>query len=77
MPYVSIDGISDEYLAFLGYDLVIEDEEFKMYKDKAGDEHIVRKDAKPYLYMDDINDAMIVAEHSKRKITIQPPLLDR
>jgi hypothetical protein len=54
---VNIDGISDEILAFFGYRLVDENEEFKFYQDKYAEDHIVEK-AHPLLYVEDINDAL-------------------
>lgn len=56
--YVSIAGVPDEFLEFLGYIKVEEDEELKVYR-RHGDLMIVKK-ANPYLYVDDLNDARIL-----------------
>ncbi len=56
--YVSIAGVPDEFLEFLGYVLVSEDDEFKAYLHK-GETCIVKKSA-PNLYVDDLNDARIL-----------------
>jgi hypothetical protein len=56
--YVSIAGVSQSFLDFLGYFSLFEDEEFRilMHKD---DLHFVDKN-KPYLYVDDVNDAALL-----------------
>jgi hypothetical protein len=55
--YVSIQGITDEQLLFLGYRLVKEDPKFKLFEDYKGDEYIVEK-SNPWMYVDDMNDAI-------------------
>ena len=54
---VDITGISDVILAFLGYQLIDENEEYKTYRDKYAENHLVEK-ALPRLYVDDLNDAL-------------------
>ena len=58
MFYVCIDHLSDDKLGFLGYTMITEDERFKLYRDYTGDEHIVDKQGKKYLMVEDVNDAM-------------------
>ena len=65
-----ITGIDDKTLEFFGYFLDEENEEFKVYRDKFGDAHIVAKD-RPRLYVEDVNDAVYVA--SKRVIVLPNP----
>ena len=55
--YVSLDDISDDKLSFLGYSLIREDGEFKLYQDYKGDEYLIRKED-PFIYVDDVNDAL-------------------
>ena len=62
-----ISGIDDRVLEFFGYQLEDENEEFKIYRDKFGDPHIVSKLA-PRLYVEDVNDAVYVA--AKRVIAL-------
>lgn len=57
--YVDITGISQEFLDFLGYVVVYEEEEFKVLSNK-GTIHVVDK-ARPRLYVDDENDAGLLA----------------
>jgi hypothetical protein len=54
--YVSIKDVSDELLGVLGYVLVHETDDLKIYN-HFGDEMIVDK-ADPFLLVDDINDAV-------------------
>ncbi|HCX66964.1 hypothetical protein [Parvibaculum sp.] len=56
--YVSIEGIGDDFLAFLGYTLVDEDDDFKAYLHYSGDVHIVAKEGPKFLYVDDLNDTL-------------------
>jgi hypothetical protein len=53
--YVNISGITQEFLDFLGYIVICENEEFKILSNK-GTLHIVDK-SRPRLYVDDKNDA--------------------
>lgn len=64
--YVSIDGISDEFLGFLGYTLIGENEEFKLYRHYGDDFHLVPKDGSKFIYVDDLND--VLALHAERVI---------
>jgi hypothetical protein len=57
--YVDITGVSQDYLDFLGYFVVYEDEEFK-WLDHKGDVQIIDK-ARPRLFVDDMNDAMLLS----------------
>jgi hypothetical protein len=52
--YVSVSGVSDETLEFVGYVLVSEDADTKIYS-HFGEEVIVDKED-PFIYVDDIND---------------------
>lgn len=54
--YVSVAHISDEFLGLLGYVLIHESAEFKIYS-HFGDEVIVDK-ADPFILVDDVNDAV-------------------
>lgn len=56
--YVSICHLTDAELEFLGYSVVRESDEFKIYRDYTGDEHIVQKNGKKFLYVEDLNDAV-------------------
>jgi hypothetical protein len=60
--YVSIADVPDKFLEFLGYLLVAETEEFKVYL-RHGDLMPVKK-GNPYLYVDDLNDARILQGHN-------------
>jgi hypothetical protein len=58
--YVSIAGVSDDFLEFLGYVAVpdAETDELKAYR-RHGELMIVKK-ANPFLYVDDLNDKRIL-----------------
>ena len=58
--YVTIDHLTDDQLEFIGYVLIKENDEFKVYRDYSGTEHIVSRRGTPYLYVDDINDAAAI-----------------
>jgi hypothetical protein len=64
---VEISGIDDRLLAFAGYFLVEENTEFKVYRDKYMQDHIVRK-SKPYLFVDELDEAQTISQG--RVITI-------
>lgn len=64
--YVSIAGVPDEFLEFLGYVKVEETDEFKVYW-RHGDLMPVKK-ANPYLYVDDLNDARILKDRNMMAI---------
>lgn len=55
--YVSLDGVSEEQLQFLGYILISENDEFRVYY-HLGEEVIVEK-ADPFIYVEDLNDAAL------------------
>ena len=57
MPYFSIEGIPQETLTFFGYERVYVDEEFWVYEDADGHTSVVARD-RPYLWIEDINDAI-------------------
>ena len=57
MVYVSLDGVTEDQLAFLGYILLDENKEFKIYY-HLGEELIVDK-SDPFIYVDDLNDAAL------------------
>jgi hypothetical protein len=70
--YVDITGIPQNYLDFLGYTLFAEDESFKILRNKS-DMHLVDKE-KPYLFVDDMNDAEIMRSFGGRaKIPVPLP----
>lgn len=56
--YVDIEHLTDDQLGFLGYTLVSENADFKMYNQYNGNEHIVDKNGRKFLYVDDLNDAI-------------------
>lgn len=56
--YVDITGIRQEFLDFLGYPCIFEDDEFKILVNK-GSTYIIDK-AKPRLFVDDVNDATLL-----------------
>jgi hypothetical protein len=70
--YVNIAGVPQGFLDFLGYFVLAEDEEFKILVHK-GDLHLVDKN-KPYLYVDDQNDAGLLKGPfmEREKITLPP-----
>jgi hypothetical protein len=57
--YVDITGISDSFLGFMGYVLVSEDDEFKIYTCK-GEEIILSKIPPIFLFVEDDNDVPIL-----------------
>jgi hypothetical protein len=71
--YVDITGVSQDYLDFLGYFVVAEDDEFKII-DHKGDVHFIDK-KKPYLYIDDMNDANLLKGPfvARAQILLPPP----
>ena len=62
MYYVNIEHLSDDQLAVLGYTLIAEIHDFKLYRHYSGDEHVVDNAGPRFLYVDDLNDA--VAMHA-------------
>jgi hypothetical protein len=64
--YVSIAGVPDEFLEFLGYVKVEETDEFKVYR-RHGDLMVVKND-NPFLYVDDLNDARILKSRNIMEI---------
>jgi hypothetical protein len=64
--YVQIPNVSDEFLEFLGYVKVEENDEFKGYV-RHGEPIIVKK-TNPYLYVDDLNDARILKDRNVMEI---------
>ena len=66
--YVSIAGVDDEFLSFLGYVVVFEDEHTKIYL-HHGDETVVDKDD-PFLLLDDVNDASIIRERRRSGVEV-------
>jgi hypothetical protein len=53
---VDISGVPDSILEFAGYYAVEENDEFKVYRDKFMQDHVVQK-ARPYLYVDELDQA--------------------
>jgi len=70
--YVNITGVSQDYLSFLGYFVVAENEEFKIL-DHKGDIHLIDKN-NSYLYVDDMNDAALLKGPfiAREKIPLPP-----
>jgi hypothetical protein len=65
---VDITDISDSDLEMLGYYLVEEDEEFALY-DNKGEHFIVhRKGTRRFIYVEDVNDAIILRGRSTRPV---------
>jgi hypothetical protein len=64
--YVSIAGVPDEFLEFLGYVRIEETDEFKVYLRHG--ELVVVKKTNPYLYVDDLNDARILKDRNMMEI---------
>lgn len=56
--HVSIAHVSEETLDFLGYFLIAEDDDHKLYHCKG--EHIIVAKDDPYLYVEDWNDAELL-----------------
>lgn len=67
--YVDVTGISDDFLEFMGYCKVAEDNEFELRvaKDKA---YILPKEGSRYLYVDDPNDAALF--RARGKVAVPP-----
>jgi heme oxygenase len=53
---VNVSELDDRTLSFYGFELIDENEEFKVYTDKNLESHIVAKNL-PYLFVEDMNDA--------------------
>jgi hypothetical protein len=66
--YVDITGVSDAELEMLGYYLVEEEDEFALY-DNKGEHFIVhRQGNRRFIYVEDINDAMILRGRATRPV---------
>lgn len=63
MFYALIDGIDDDKLTFLGFQCVYENDEFKLYLQYDGTEHVVAKQGRKYLMVEDLNDANLLNSH--------------
>ena len=61
--YVSIDGLEPGVLAFFGFQLAKEDDNFAYYVDGYGEDQIVDKKS-PHIYVEDFNDA----QHIKGRV---------
>ena len=72
--YVDVRGVPDDFLEFMGYCKVSENEEFELRiaKDK---EYVLRKDGPRYLYVDDPNDVPIF--RARAKVAAPPASLPR
>ena len=60
--YVRLDNISEEKLEFLGYILMVEDQNSKLYY-HLGDYIIIDKDD-PFLFVHDHNDATLLGSEA-------------
>jgi hypothetical protein len=58
---IDIQGIDDRILQFAGYYFVEENEEFKVYRDKYMEDHIVRK-TDSLLYVDELDEAQTISQ---------------
>lgn len=58
MFYVCIDHLSDEQLEFFGFLLIKESDDFKLYRQYDGTEHIIDKNGRKFVYVSDLNDAI-------------------
>ncbi|MEQ8829546.1 MAG: hypothetical protein RLW87_07035 [Alphaproteobacteria bacterium] len=56
----------------MGYTLVGQNDEFKMYQDYRGEVHIVDKES-PMLKVDDVNDAQALAQRSSCPSVVNMP----
>lgn len=58
---VRVDGMTTDELAFFGFVLISEDEEFEHYWDPRYNEaHVLPKEPPRYLMVDDLNDAIAI-----------------
>ena len=57
---VEISWIDDRLLAFAGYHLVEESTEFKVYRDKYMEDHIVRK-SDSLLFVEELDEAQTIS----------------
>jgi hypothetical protein len=74
MPwYVNVDGIPLEFLGFMGYNLVAEDDHFILLNHK-GQDHVLPKEGPRFLYVEDDNDAAIL--RSRPRIPAPPAKRD-
>ena len=69
---VSIAGVPDSILEFLGYKMVFEAKEFRLYEDIFGEPHIVQR-KNPLLRVNDLNDAEQLAQYAKKPIVFSAP----
>jgi hypothetical protein len=70
--YANIEGIDDSFLEFLGYDVVVEGDGFKIYRCYNGDEHIVSDTPPRYMMVEDVNDALIIKSKRVLQIPVGP-----
>ncbi len=73
MYYVRLDGLTQADLEFFGYQLVAQGDEFELYRDYRGDEHIVHRRGVRYLLVDDPNDAQQMADRGGQEMFNAPP----
>ena len=69
---VNIQGVPDDLLEFLGYRVISEDKEFRLFEDLNGDPHIVQKE-NPILRVDDYNDANHLANRAEKAVIFNAP----
>jgi hypothetical protein len=62
--YVDVTNVPDEFLEVMGYCLFEETKEFQLRVFK-GDPYILPKEGKRYLYVDDVNDAIMFRARPK------------
>jgi hypothetical protein len=63
LPHVSIEGVSEDVLNFLGIVKISETDDFDIYEDFEGRVSMADK-ANPYVWVDDINDAIQMGSKS-------------
>jgi hypothetical protein len=66
--YVDITEVSDQDLETLGYYLIETDGEFALYNNKGEYFVVHRKGDKRFIYVEDINDAMILRGRATRPV---------
>ncbi len=68
--YVNIDGLPINFLEFMGYVLVAENEDFLLFNNK-GQDHIIFRKGPRLLFVEDDNDVAIF--RNRPRIEAPPP----
>ncbi|MEJ1937751.1 hypothetical protein WDZ92_46760, partial [Nostoc sp. NIES-2111] len=61
--YVSIRNVTERDLEFLGYRKIKENDEFILYEDLEGEEHVVCR-AEPFMFVKDVNDVLALRSNT-------------